>query len=147
MSFATGTTRIFRFGLLTIAMLSLSIVLALGNGSLARAQSDDAAGDAAQAVQPDQNGASDADSNDPNAASAQQTQNAAAASDPAQQAQSAADAAAEALDTATEARDQLESDGASQDQIDAANRAVAEARFNKDNADAAVKSADDAANQ
>jgi len=147
MSFATGTRRIFRVGLPAIAILGFWIVLALGNGSLARAQSDDAVGDAAQAVQPDQNGASDADSNDPDAAAAQQAQTAADSNDPAQQAQTAADAAAEALDSATEARDQLESDGASQDQIDAANQAVARARYEKDNADAAVKAADDAANQ
>ena len=138
MRFATGTRRVFRFGLIAIAILGFGIVIALANGSLARAQSDDAAGDAAVATpevaQPDQNAASDAGSNDPEAAAAQQ-------------AQDAADAAAQALDSATEARDQLESDGAEQDQIDAANRAVAEARFNKDNADAAVKSADDAANQ
>ena len=145
MSFATGTTRIFRLGLLAIAMLGFCIVLAFGNSSIAWAQSDDQSGDAA-AVQPDQNGASDADPNDANAAAAQQATTT-EATDPAQQAQAAADSAAEALDSATEARDQLESDGASQDQIDAANRAVAEARFNKDNADAAVKSADDAANQ
>lgn len=145
MSFATGTTRIFRCGLLAIAML-FCLVLALGNRSIARAQSDDQAGDAVS-VQPDQNGASDADSNDPGAAAIQQPPDAAGANDPAQQAQSAADAAAEALDSATEARDQLESDGATQDQIDAANRAVAQARYNKEAADAAMKSADDAANQ
>jgi hypothetical protein len=138
MSFATGTRRIFRFGLLAIAILGFWIVLALGNRSLARAQSDDAAGDASAATpevaQPDQNAPSDAGSDDPDAAAAEQ-------------AQAADDAAAEALDSATEARDQLESDGASQDQIDAANRAVAKARFEKDNADAAVKAADDSANQ
>ncbi|HEY2662870.1 MAG TPA: hypothetical protein VGI47_00920 [Candidatus Binataceae bacterium] len=138
MRFATGTSRIFRFGLLAIAILGFWLVLASGNGSLARAQSDDGAGDAAlatpDAAQPDQNAASAVGSEDPDAAAAQQ-------------AQSAADAAAEALDSATEARDQLESDGASQEEIDAANRAVAKARFEKDNADAAVKAADDAANQ
>ena len=144
MSFATGTNRIFRFGLLAIAILGFSIVIALGNGSLALAQSDDATGDAAvaapDAVQPDQNAPtvqnapSDAGSDDPDAAAAQKVQD-------------AADAAAEALDSATEARDQLESDGASQEEIDAANRAVAKARFEKENADAAVKAADDAANQ
>jgi uncharacterized membrane protein YdfJ with MMPL/SSD domain len=139
MSFATGTRRIFRLGLLAITILGFWIALALGNGSLARAQSDDGtngdvAGAPTEAAQPDQNAASDANSDDPNAAATQQ-------------AQDAADAAAEALDSATEARDQLESDGASQDQIDAANQAVAKARFEKDNADAAVKAADDAANQ
>ena len=127
--------RIFRLGLLAIAILGFGFVIALGNGSLARAQSDDASGDAAVATpevaQPDQNAPSDAD---PDAVAAQQ-------------AQDAADAAAQALDSATEARDQLESDGASQDQIDAANREVAKARFEKENADAAVKAADDAANQ
>jgi hypothetical protein len=139
MRFATGTKRIFRFGLLAIAILGFSIVIASANGSLARAQSDDGTnGDATAATpevaQPDQNAASDAGATDPDAAAAQQTQD-------------AADAAAEALDSATEARDQLESDGAEQDQIDAANRAVAKARFDKDNADAAVKAAEDAANQ
>ena len=82
---------------------------------------------------------------------AQSDQNAADSGDPdapaIQQAQDAADAAAEALDSATQARDQLESDGASQDEIDAANQAVAKARFDKENADAAVKAADDPANQ
>ena len=135
MSFATGTRRIFRFGLLAIAILGFWIVIALGNGSLARAQSDDGSGDPTavtpDAAQPDQNAASDAD---PDAVAAAQ-------------AQEAADAAAEALESATEARDQLESDGASQEEIDAANRAVAKARYDKDNADAAVKAADDAANQ
>ncbi|MGC2306448.1 hypothetical protein [Candidatus Binatus sp.] len=130
--------RLFRSGLLAIAILGFWVVIALGNGSLARAQSDDGSGDAAaatpDAAQPDQNAASDAGSDDPDAAAAQQ-------------AQEAADAAAEALDSATEARDQLESDGASQDEIDVANRAVAKARYEKDNADAAVKAADDAANQ
>ena len=125
--------------MLAIAILGFWIVVALGNGSLARAQSDDGtngdvAGAPTDATQPDQNAASDAGSDDPDAAAAQQ-------------AQAAADAAAEALDSATEARDQLESDGASQDEIDAANRAVAKARYDKDNADAAVKAADDAANQ
>ena len=138
MRFATGTKRIFRFGLLAIAILGFSIVIGAANGSLARAQSDDGAGDASattpDAAQPDQNAATDAGSNDPEAAAAQQ-------------AQDAADAAAEALDSATEARDQLESDGASQDQIDTANREVAKARFDKENADAAVKAAEDAANQ
>jgi hypothetical protein len=138
MSFATDTARIPRFGLMAIAVLGLGIVLASGNGSLARAQSDDASGDeaagSAQDTQADQNAATDADQTDPEAAAAQQ-------------AQAAADAAAEALDTATEARNPLESDGASQDQIDAANQAVAKARFEKETADAAVKSAEDAANQ
>jgi hypothetical protein len=139
MSFANGTKRIFRGGLLAIAILGFWIVLALGNGSLARAQSDDGtngdvAGAPTEAAQPNQNAAGDAGSDDPDAAAAQQ-------------AQAAADAAAEALDNATEARDQLESDGASQDQIDAANQAVAQARANKDAAEAAVKSADDATNQ
>jgi hypothetical protein len=138
MSFATGTKRIFRFGLPAIAILGFWIVIASGNASLARAQSDDAAGDAAAATpevaQPDQNAPSDAGADDPDAVAAQQ-------------AQDAADAAAEALDSATEARDQLESDGAAQDQIDAANREVAKARYDKENADAAVKAADDAANQ
>ncbi len=139
MRFATATKRIFRFGLPAIAILGFWIVIAPGNASLARAQSDDAAGDAAvaapDAAQPDQNAVGDPAADDPDAAAAQQ-------------AQDAADAAAEALDSATDARDQLESDGdASQDQIDAANRAVAKARFDKENADAAVKAADDAANQ
>jgi hypothetical protein len=138
MRYATGTRRIFRFGLLAIAILGFWIVLALGNRSLARAQSDEVSGDAVAATpddaQPDQDAANGADQTDPDAAAAQQ-------------AQTAADAAAEALDSATEARDQLESDGASQDQIDAANQAVAKARYDKDNADAAVKAADDAANQ
>ena len=138
MSIATGTKTTFRFGLLAIAMLGLGIVLASGNDSTAQAQSDDASGDqaaiSAQDTQTDQNAATDAGSTDPQDAAAEQAQN-------------AADAAAEALDAATEARDQLESDGAPQDQIDAANQAVAKARFDKDNADAAVKSADDAASQ
>ncbi|HLX05960.1 MAG TPA: hypothetical protein VKR28_10515 [Candidatus Binatus sp.] len=136
MSFATGTKRIFRIGLLAIAIVGFWLVIALGNGSLARAQSDDGSGDATavtpEVAQPDQNAPSDAGSDDPDAAAAQQ-------------AQDAADAAAQALDAATEQRDQLESDGASQEEIDAANRAVAKARFDKDNADAAVKAADDAA--
>ena len=135
MSFATGSTRIFRVGLLAIAVLGFCVVMASGNGSLARAQSDDAAGNAATATpevaQSDQN---PADPGDPDAPAIQQ-------------AQDAADAAAEALDSATQARDQLESDGASQDEIDAANQAVAKARFDKENADAAVKAADDPANQ
>ena len=138
MSFATGTTRIFRSGLLAIAMLGLWVMLASGSGSLARAQSDEptgyAVGATVQGIPPDQNAATDPNQNDPNAAANQQ-------------AHDAADAAAEALDSATEARDQLESDGAEQDQIDAANQAVAKARYEKEQADAAAQKADEAANQ
>jgi len=128
------STRTFRFGLAPIATLAFSIALALGNMSLARAQSDGAAGDVASAPsaedQPDQNGAGD---------SAHKAQ-----TDAAQQAHDAADAAQDALDSATEARDQLESDGAPQDQIDAANQAIAQARAEKDAAEQAAQSSDEA---
>jgi len=127
----------FRLGLVEIAALAFCVGLALGNASLACAQSDDAAADAANAPavagQPDQNGATTAGEN---------TQ-----SDADQQAQDAADAAQEVLDSATEARDQLESDGAPQEQIDAANQAIAQARADKDAADQAAQKADDATGQ
>ena len=125
----------FRKAASAVAAIALSIALGAWNGSIARAQSDGAAPDTAtapaQAAQPDQNGAADDAANQKNQAI--------------QEAHDAADAAEQELDSATEARDQLESDGASQEEIDAANRAVAKARFDKDNADAAVKAADDAA--
>jgi hypothetical protein len=123
MRLETTTTRTFRYGLIAI-VAAVSIAFAIGNMPLASAQSDDAATSA-----PAPNGADDADQN--------------AQTDGNKQAQDAADAAQEALDSATEARDQLESDGASQDQIDAANQAIAQARANKDAADAAAQSADD----
>lgn len=126
-------TRTFRVGPVAIAAVVFSLWFALGNISPATGQSDDAAGDAA------------------NAQSTQQDQNAAspenAVTDAAQQAHAAADAAQEELDSATETRDQLESDGAAQDQIDAANAAIAQARANKDSADAAAQSADEATSQ
>ena len=125
-----------RFGLAAIAALTFSIVLGFGNTSPARAQDDpsaDAANAPSAADQPGQSGTDD---------SAQK-----AHSDAAQQAHDAADAAQEALDNATQARDQLESDGASQDQIDAANATIAQARADKDSADAAALAADEAAGQ
>ena len=121
----TSITRSLNFGLVAIAALVLSIGLASGNLSDARAQSDDAAADAAT-NQPDQNA-------DPNEAADQQMQD-------------AVDSAQEALDSATEARDRLESEGASQDQIDAANAAIAQARAEKQATDAAAaQRADEAA--
>ena len=128
----TSATRTFRIGSLAIAAVAFSLWFALGNIPRAIAQSDDAAGDAA------------------NADSTQQDQPASpedAVTNAAQQAHDAADAAQQELETATEARDQLESDGASQDQIDAANAAIAQARANHDAADAAAQSADEAVNQ
>src|SRR6202050_818639 len=103
MRLESRTTHTFRFGL---AALALSIALARGNTSLARAQSDDAS----------ENGASAPVATDPAAAeqNAQQSE--------AQQAHEAADAAEQALESATAQRDQLESDGAPQDQMDARNR-------------------------
>jgi hypothetical protein len=124
-----GTTRTFIFGMLAVAALAFSITLTSGNLSQAMAQSDDAAGDVATAPPA-------ADQTDQNAAS-----------DAAAQAHDAADQAAAALDTATDERNQLESDGASQDQIDAANAAIAQARANKEAADEAAQSADEAVGQ
>ena len=114
-------TRIFRFRLTALAIL---VALGFWNISIARAQFDNGLPDPASAQaadQPDQDSAENPDGT--------------------QQASDAADAAQDALDSATEARDQLESDGASQDQIDAANAAIAQARANKDAADAAVQNA------
>lgn len=132
----TGTMRTFRFGLAAFAALAFSTALAFGNISQARAQ-DDASADTASAPgatqQPDQSAAIDPEQK--------------AKEDAAQQAHEAADTAEETLDNATQARDQLESDGAAQDQIDAANQAIAQARVNKDAADAAAQSADDAMSQ
>jgi len=126
------STRTFRFGL---AAIVVSTALALGSTSPARAQDATSADAAASAPanQPDQNAAIDPEQK--------------AKADAAQQAHDAADAAQEQLESATETRDQLESDGASQDQIDAANAAIAQARANKDAADATAQSADEAANQ
>ena len=136
MSFATGSTRIFRFGLLAIAILGFCVVIGFGKwiaraGAERRCSGRRGRCHAGRRTIGSECGRR---SGDPDAPAIQQ-------------AQDAADAAAEALDSATEARDQLESDGASQDEIDAANQAVAKARFDKENADAAVKAADDAANQ
>ena len=119
----TTTAQTSRLGWVAIAAIVFAVGLALGNLAPARAQTDDAA----------QNAASDPGQD---AQSAQ----------PDQQAHDAADAAEEALDTATDARNQLESDGAPQDQIDAANQAVTEARAAKDAADQAAQRADDAQN-
>jgi hypothetical protein len=136
MRLETGTMRTFRFGLLAIAALAFSTAFAFANLSQARAQ-DDASADTAS----------------PPAAGGQSDQSAAmdpeqkAKADAAQQAHDAADAAEETLDSATEARDQLESDGAEQEQIDAANQAIAQARANKNAADAAAQQADDAMGQ
>jgi hypothetical protein len=124
MRLETSTTPTLRFGLMAIAALAFSIVLAAGNISPARTQDDDAA----------QSGASDSD---------QDTQQ----PDAAQNAQDAADAAQASLDSAIEARNQLESDDAPQDQIDTANQAVAQARVNKDAAEQAVQRADESAGE
>jgi hypothetical protein len=91
--------------------------------------SGDAASAPSAADQPGQNGASNSEK---------------ARADFAQQAHDEADAAQEALDSATEALDQLESDGAPREQIDAANRAIATARADKDAADEAAQKADEA---
>ena len=125
MRLESTTTQTFRYGLIAI-VAAVSIAFSFGNMPLASAQSDDASQGAATSA-PAPNGADDADQN--------------AQTDGNKQAQDAADGAQEALDSATEARDQLESDGASQDQIDAANQAIAQARANKDAADAAAQSA------
>jgi hypothetical protein len=123
-----------RFGLAAIAALAFSIAPALGDISSARAQDAASVGAAsAPADQPDQSAAINPEEK--------------AKADAAQQAHDAADAAQEELESATETRDQLESDGASQDQIDAANAAIAQARANKDAADASAQSADEAGNQ
>ena len=135
MRLETGTMRTFRFGLLAIAALAFSTAFAFANLSQARAQ-DDASADTASA--PAAGGQSDQSAMDPEQK---------AKADAAQQAHDAADAAEETLDSATEARDQLESDGAEQDQIDAANQAIAQARANKNAADAAAQQADDAMGQ
>ena len=131
-----STTRTFRFGLAAVAALTFSIALAIGSTFTARAQ-DDAPANAVDAQsdadQPAQSGTDDSEQK--------------AQPDAAQQAHDAADAAQEVLDNATQARDQLESDGASQDQIDAANAAIAQARADKDSADAAAVAADEAAGQ
>jgi hypothetical protein len=132
MRLETSATRIFRHGLIAIVAAAFSIALAIGNMPSASAQSDDASQDAATSA-PGPNGADDAD---------QKPQ-----SDGDQQARDSADAAQATLDSATETRDQLESDGASQDEIDAANQAIAQARANKDAADAAAQSSDDATSQ
>jgi hypothetical protein len=123
----TSGTRTFRIGSVAIAAVAFSLWLALGTISQASAQSDGAAGDA-QSSEPDQTAASPED----------------AATNAAQQAHDAADAAQQELESATESRDQLESDGAAQDQIDAANAAIAQARANKDAADSAAQTADEA---
>ena len=127
MSSEKSTMRTLRDGLLTISAATLLIALALGNTSVARAQSDDTSSDQPQqsyAVVPDVT-PSDGDPNDAAA-----------------QAQAASDAADEAVESATEERDQLESDGASEDQIDAANQAVAQARAQKQAAFQAAQTAD-----
>ena len=103
----------------------------LGNESPVRAQNNDGIGGFSQRSGSNGSGC-------PQSAAAK------AQADADQQAHDAADAAQEALDNATQSRDQLESDGASQDQIDAANQAIAQVRANKDAADAAAQSADDA---
>jgi hypothetical protein len=126
------TTRTFRYGLIAIVAAAFSIAFAIGNMPSASAQSDDASQDAATSA-PAPNVADDADQN--------------AQADGGKQAHDAADAAQETLESATEARDQLESDGASQDQIDAANQAIAQARANKEAADAAAESSGDATGQ
>ena len=133
-----SATWTFRYGLITIVAAAFSIAFAIGNMPSASAQSDEAPQDAVTgaspgADQPGPNGADGAGQNEQ--------------ADPNQQARAAADAAQQSLESAMEARDQLESDGASQDQIDAANQAIAQARANKDAADAAVQSSDDAASQ
>src|SRR5260370_42551011 len=100
MSSEKSTMRTLRNRLLTISAATLLIALALGNTSVARAQSDDTSSDQPQqsyAVVPDVT-PSDGDPNDAAA-----------------QAQAASDAADEAVESATEERDQLESDGASED--------------------------------
>jgi hypothetical protein len=134
MQLETRAMRI-RFGLAAIAALALSIAPALGNVGSARAQ------DAASA---DTGTAPDTNQSDQNPALSQEEK---AKADAAQQAHDAADAAQEELESATDNRDQLESDGAAQDQIDAANAAIAQARANKDAADAAAQTADEATNQ
>ena len=133
MSLENCTKRNFRFGLAALAALAF-FALVLGYPSPVRAQANDGSADSASAPdQTDQSGGA-------------QSAEAKAQADADQQAHDAADAAQEVLDNATQARDQLESDGASQDQIDAANQAIAQARANKDAADAAAQSADDAMN-
>ena len=132
MRLETSATRIFRYGLIAILAAAFSIALEIGNLPSASAQSDDPSQDAATSAS-GPNGADDADQK--------------AQSDADQLAHDAANAAQDALESATEARDQLESDGASQDQIDAANQAIAQARANKDAADAAAQSAGDATSQ
>jgi hypothetical protein len=134
MSSDSNTKPTLRYGMPAVAALALSILLGGWNVSIVRAQADAGTADAAGAsAQPDQSAAIEA---------AQKEKDQAV-----QQAHDAAAAAEEALDSATQARDQLESDGASQDQIDAANEAIAQARAEKDAADAAAQSADDAASQ
>jgi hypothetical protein len=132
----TRTKGTFRFGLAAIAALTFSIVLAFGHSSSTRPQ-DDASADAANAPSAvdlsDQNGTDDSEQK--------------AHADAVQPAHNAAGAAQDALDSAAQARDQLESDGASQDQIDAANAAIAHARADKDEADAAAQDADRAVSQ
>jgi len=135
MQLKTRAIRMVRFGLAALAALAFSIAPALGNVGFARAQ---------DAVSADTGTAPDTNQSDQNAALNPEQK---AKTDAAQQAHDAADAAQEELDSATEARDQLESDGAAQDQIDAANAAIAQARANKDAAEAAAQSADEAANQ
>jgi cell division septation protein DedD len=132
MRLGTSTTRTFRYGLIAIVVAAFTVAFGVGNMPSASAQSDDASKDAATSSAAP-NGADDAD------------QKAQTYGD--QQAHDAADAAQQVLESATEARDQLESDGASQDQIDAANQAIAQARANKDAADAAAQSSDDATSQ
>jgi hypothetical protein len=135
MKLETRAVRVVRFGMAALAALTFSIAPALGNVGSARAQ------DAASA---DTGTSPDTNQSDQNASISPEQK---AKADAAQQAHDAADAAQEQLDSATETRDQLESDGAAQDQIDAANAAIAQARANKDAAEAAAQSADEAANQ